>query len=196
MNERGFSLLETLVALAVLVAAMLGPITLATQSVRAISRSQNQITAVFLAQDAIEYIRARKVTNSFQERTWLADLGGPSGPSLCFHTQGCLIDSLNNTVTLSPICNEAVPPQSCFVGRNTLTGAYGHESGSVPTIFMRRVFMERICADGPPPCGIDGLREVSVRVEVLWKDRSLDRSIEVETAFFCFERTFLSECNT
>lgn len=195
MNQKGFTLLETLVALLILVAAMLGPITLGTRSVAAISGSRNQIMAVFLAQDAIEYIRAKKVSNSLQNQSWLTDLGGAAGSLLCFNSRGCFVDTANNVVILAGVCNGAVPPPSCYLKRNTATGAYTHHAADPSTPFIRRVYMVRRCPGPSSSCPPREQREANVRVEVEWQERLLTRKVAVETEIFCFERSFLDECN-
>ena len=191
----GFTLLETLVALLILVSAMLGPVALGTRSVVAISSSRNQITAVFLAQDAIEFIRARKVTNSLQNQPWLTGLGGSAGQSLCFNSGGCFIDTANGAVMLAGACGGVSPPSDCYVKRNTATGAYTHDTADPATPFIRRVYMTRRCPGPSPSCPQRERKEANVRVEVEWQERSSTRRVAIETEIFCFERSLLDECN-
>jgi len=60
----GFTLLETLAAVSVLTFAIVGPLTLAYYSIRSSSVSQNQLTAFYLAQEAIEYIKNLRDNNA------------------------------------------------------------------------------------------------------------------------------------
>lgn len=57
MNEKGFSLVETLVAISILMISIAGPMVLVGNGIRASGYSRDQITAFYLAQDAIEALR-------------------------------------------------------------------------------------------------------------------------------------------
>lgn len=56
----GFTLVETLVAIAVLLVAIVGPMTIAAQGLQASFFSREQTTAVYLAQEAIEAIEKKR----------------------------------------------------------------------------------------------------------------------------------------
>jgi type II secretory pathway pseudopilin PulG len=55
--SRGFTLIETFVAISILMIAIVGPITLGQRSINSANLTKDKLTAYFLAQDAIEYIR-------------------------------------------------------------------------------------------------------------------------------------------
>jgi prepilin-type N-terminal cleavage/methylation domain-containing protein len=59
----GFTLIETLVAVAILLIAVVGPMKIADQGAKLGVRSRDELTASYLAQDAIEFIRYRITTN-------------------------------------------------------------------------------------------------------------------------------------
>ncbi|HET9641280.1 MAG TPA: type II secretion system protein [Candidatus Paceibacterota bacterium] len=54
---RGFTLLESLIAVTIITLAVAAPLYSASNSTKAIALAQNQLTASFLAQEAVEYIR-------------------------------------------------------------------------------------------------------------------------------------------
>jgi len=68
---RGFTLIETLVAITVLLVAVVGPLTLATRSLNSALVARDQLTASYLAQDAVEYIRHKRDNNFLRGRPWL-----------------------------------------------------------------------------------------------------------------------------
>lgn len=57
-KTRGFTLIETLVAISLLTVAIVAPMSLAAQSLAAAYYARDQITAFFLAQEAIEAVRS------------------------------------------------------------------------------------------------------------------------------------------
>lgn len=62
-TEKGFTLIETLVAISLLMVALVAPMTLAAQSLTAAYYARNQVTAFYLAQEGIEIVRAVRDAN-------------------------------------------------------------------------------------------------------------------------------------
>lgn len=90
----GFSLLETLVAVAILTGAVLGPLALASQSIRSSGLSQDRIAAFFLAQEAMEFVRNKRDENGLSrlvdsDRAWL---GGLEACRTDMNADGCIIN--------------------------------------------------------------------------------------------------------
>src|SRR3989344_8026028 len=83
---RGFSLIETLVAVVILVSAIVGPLTLAQRSIHSAVYARDQVTASFLAEEVIEYIRMARDGNEIRGRgKWLFGMSDCIG-------QLCLVD--------------------------------------------------------------------------------------------------------
>ncbi len=61
--RQGFTLIETLVAISILVVAVTAPLSLASQSLFASFYAKDQVTAAYLAQEAIEIIRQKRDHN-------------------------------------------------------------------------------------------------------------------------------------
>ena len=59
-GRSGFTLIETLVAVTILVLAVAGPLTVASRVLIAAQNSKDQLIASYLAQEGIEYVRAMR----------------------------------------------------------------------------------------------------------------------------------------
>ena len=82
IKNRGFTLVETLVAIAVLSLAITGPMVIAQKGIGSAIYARDEVTAFYLAQEAVEYIRNVRDTNR---------IGGYSGGWLSqFSSAGCL----------------------------------------------------------------------------------------------------------
>jgi type II secretory pathway pseudopilin PulG len=74
-KEAGFTIIESLVAIFILILSITGPMAFTQSGLRAAFVSRDQITAFFLAQDAIEYIKNVRDNNSINI---LNKNGGPA----------------------------------------------------------------------------------------------------------------------
>ena len=150
---KGFSLLETIVAISILVLGILGPLAVATQALSRASITENEIIAYNLAEEGLEFIINKKESNSFSNISWLTGIDGSGG---CHNANGCYVDALNGTITG---CSSTCP----FVKFDSSSGIYNNISVT-DTIFIRRVLLEPV---GSPPAS----DERRLRVIVSWSER-------------------------
>ena len=88
-TKKGFSLIESLIAIAVLLLAIIGPFTIATKGLIAANFARDQVTAFYLAQEAAELIRSKRDNNALSGDTWT------DGLTKCFNKE-CTIDATKN----------------------------------------------------------------------------------------------------
>lgn len=60
MSMKGFTLIETLIAITILTLAIAGPMVTASRAIVAAQVARDQLTASYLAQEGIEYVRAMR----------------------------------------------------------------------------------------------------------------------------------------
>jgi len=68
--NKGFTLVETLIAISVLMIAIVGPLTVANKAYTSAIDARNQSEAIFLAQEAMEYIDNMKDNDNQGNGTW------------------------------------------------------------------------------------------------------------------------------
>src|SRR3569623_1101495 len=98
-SARGFTLVETLVAVMILASAVAGPLSIASRALNNSLVAKDQITAYFLAQDAIEYTRFVRDSNTLGGGDWMTGAGATGGTdlSVCLGANGCYVDTTSNT---------------------------------------------------------------------------------------------------
>ncbi len=154
-NQRGFTLIETLVAISILTAAVASSMTLTTRSLSTAYYARDQVTAFHLAQEAVETVRHVRDGNILSNALGTSvDLlaGIPSVVGAPF-----IVDTRDDSM-------EACPAGGC-PPLKTDGELYGHEDGSgwTDTRFVRSVTAEFV--DGSSD-------EVRVSVTVSWQSGS------------------------
>lgn len=161
-SPKGFTLIETLVAISVLLLSLAGPMSIASQSLQSAYYARDQITAFYLAQEAVEYVRAVRDQNYLAGASWL------TGIENCLDTE-CVIDFPNFTHEL---CSG---PSGCAPVRvGDTTGLFNQTSGTV-TPYTRVLRIQTV------PGTSD---EVTVRVSVSWQSGRLERQFEIHEQLF------------
>lgn len=141
-NKRGFTLVESLVAITVLLLASTSAFTIAQQGLSASYFARDRITAYYLGKEALEFIKNKRDQNSITGQPWLAGITDNHGGVLCGSEHSnlpCGVDILNDTV------KSCSAPGGCdlFVDQN---GFYFHSSfsGQTPQKFKREVLVTEI----------------------------------------------------
>ena len=158
-DKRGFSLFETLVAIFLLMLAVAAAMSLTQKSLSTAYLSRDNVIASYLAQDAMEYVRAIRdhnyiVSNSGTITPWLTGLTG------CIAAT-CGVDTTTGGAMFG--CSGA----SCQLKFNSTTGHYNYLSGTASP-FSREI---TLCHVGTGACGIapSETYEMSIIITIKWK---------------------------
>lgn len=173
-TKKGFTLIETLVAITILATAIAGPLTIAAKSFMAATVVKDRITAFYLAQDAIEYIRWKRDTNRLAGAAWLTGLTNCISAA---GTQACNVDSTENSATPPTLCPTLT---TCTVMRylDDPNNRFTYTGGTQSTISLRRAVVIQTPVGG-------SVDEASLTVTVSWSDQAgITRSVVVRENIF------------
>ena len=139
-RTKGFTLVETLVAITVLILAILVPMRIATQSVKTATLSREQFTATYLAQEGLELMLARRdddAVNGGATWTWYSNIRSECKDS----DVGCSVEPTDYSVV-------GCTSDNCrlYVDEDRGSGAYYSHSSAVgdPSPYTRVVTLEQI----------------------------------------------------
>ena len=155
-TNKGFTLIETFVAITILLIAMTGPLYLVTKGLATSKMAKGQITSMYLAQEAIEYIRNIRDGNILNGVGWLSSLNDCIG-------QKCKIDSPARQIS------------SCSSGTcvnlkyNSTSHLYGYTSGE-NSRFKREIEITEISSN----------KEFEIIVNMFWSDGPNTRQFTVK----------------
>ena len=155
---KGFTLIESMVAISVLLLAVTSVLFVVSKSVSFSGVARDQITAFYLAQDAIECIKNKRDNNSLAGESWLGGLGPCMGGT-------CMIESRNCGVVS---CSGQCPPLKL-----SEAGIYNYDIGE-DTIFRREVEIQEISPG----------REATLDVTLRWKRRLIERDFTIREHLF------------
>jgi prepilin-type N-terminal cleavage/methylation domain-containing protein len=103
MSMKAFTLIETLVAIAIVTIAIVGPFQVVQGVLQSSYIARDQLIAAAQAQEGMEYVRQIRDSNSIFNthhgggRTWLTGLDGTGGPD-CY-ANACVVDPGQQSVT-------------------------------------------------------------------------------------------------
>jgi hypothetical protein len=168
----GFTLVEAMVAISILMVAVVSPLTIAQKGLSSAIYSKDQMVASYLAQDAIEYIKylrdvnVQKILDGDTTITWLEGLGSCSN--------SCKVDSAKGNVSA---IGSGSDKADLYIQKdeNGVFVYYTHVSGTNEKSKFRRE-VSIITSDGV---------EALIKVKVYWGGSgSSNNSITVKTYIY------------
>ncbi len=186
--KKGFTLVETLVAILILSLSLTATFTAAQRSLQQSTFAKDQITAFYLIQDAMEYIKNVRDTNRLYSinalsngvtpRNWLYGLSKDSNDPCWYVNQGgntCIIDTYAGNIVGYPGVTGSWGGSGFIkqeIGGNNPSYFFGYSNAAswVPTNFKREIQFQTVSASP---------EEVRVTVHVEWRSGPFSKSITV-----------------
>lgn len=171
VSQSGLTLVESLIAISILVIAVLGPLVIVSQALRTSFFARDQLTTYYLAQEVVEHVRNLRDRNSLIETDasrWLANityLGGSPEEVPTIVAPDAINPQKYRLVRDGGYRLEACPSNDCGkLNINTATGVYGEVSGVdlKGSIYTREVVFYQAPGDS------SGQQEVLVEVTLKW----------------------------
>ena len=168
----GFTLVETLVAISILIVAITTMLGIAAKGLSNSIFAKEQITAFYLAQDAIEYIKNQR------DNTGLATWNDGVSHWTPFHdslknqcndsTLGCGIDTRESNIG-DAVASCLVDSNNCTLRQDSVTGLYGYDSSWAMSPFTRVVKI----------VSTNNSDELKISVTISWSKGVLSKSFVV-----------------
>lgn len=181
--QSGFTLVETLVSITILLLVIIGPMTISSTASKSTSFSSDQVTAFFLAQEGLELVQ--KARDDFFLGYIAGDTSTPWSDFVdketgiyryCFLLSKCGLQ-VNNDSSIDVF---ACGSENCRLyldesTGNTVRSRYTYSNTGTETPFTRKISFETIDA-----------KEVKVTSEITWRSGNLraEQSVRTETYLF------------
>lgn len=176
-KSKGFTLVETLVAIFVLVIAVTGPMSAVVNSLKASFLARDQIVAFYLAQDVIEAIKNVRDNNYLVELqatspnfgTWLKPGNQDNIPPPCINpaNKTCSIDTsglkTGNPIRFKSDHSDCSSSNKCDIFLDTTNNVFTHDDSDTSTKYKRIVYLDKIQNNGSRE------DELKIVVEVEWE---------------------------
>ncbi len=174
--QKGFTLLETMIAIFILTLAITGPIYISSLAIKASVESRDTVTAHYLAQEAIEVIRNNRDTNalnlnmtsSTNPNNWLDNI---TGVVSCINNPGdtatiCKLEKNDNDEYIFTICTTICPKLTFDKNGNDII--YGSVSSIDNSKFTRTIYLQKVT---------DSNDEIIVNVKISWNHKGANKQI-------------------
>ncbi|MEN9605120.1 MAG: hypothetical protein RJB39_805 [Candidatus Parcubacteria bacterium] len=183
-QEQGFTLVETMVAIFILMLALTGPIYIATLALRTAAGSRDGISARYLAEEVVEVIRNRRdnrtLNKTVYSQTEWAQKGADTltGGVSCFNPKGsntskCEMQRDFTVGTYSFVACGATCSQLRFTPNGTIS-YYGTNDTSAPfSKFIREFYIE--VAPQDTSATNNPQKELRIVVNIKWNDHGTDK---------------------
>jgi len=168
-KSKGFTIVETMVAIAIIMTAISGPMVATQKGLNAATNARDQFVAQYLAQDLIEYIYYNREKNKLNDVDWKTNL--PQQSNRCDNSSVCIVDTYasNNNIDYIPSGHEDTRTKLY----RTTNGFFTHNDSHTPTNFKRRFNFTHVNDD-----------ESIIHVTVSWTTGSRENVVVISKSIF------------
>ena len=173
-KEQGFTLLETLVAISILVLAITATFSVAQNGLSSSMEARDQVIAFYLAQEAVEMVRNKRDENSLTRigtpsTHWLSGIAEQvSDP--CYFGKVCTVDAVSKVFTACPggtgTCANVYQDTN---NQSNTFGLYSQNTAWTQTNFNREISLSQATST-----------EMTISVTVKWVRGLLTRTFTVQ----------------
>ncbi len=162
-GQKGFTLIETIIAILILVLTVGALLTLTAGGFFTIRYAKNDIVAGNLLQESLEYIRSTRDTVAYGGQT-LDEWYQPYMDAGCDTDDGCIINPYATEATLRvQPCSNACDPLRFFPGPNFYSyegdNIFGRSDPSYETSFVRTIKISHTLPDDP---------QLQITASIIW----------------------------
>lgn len=176
-KNRGFTVVETLVAISILSLSVVATFAAVQGSLQDSSLVKDQITAFYLAQEAVEYVKAIRADNSLKTLHGTATTMLAGIPANCLTTNACTIDSFTKQAVDCLGDFGACQNIKMDTGLSSPTkGLMGYTSGWTATPFKREIKFSQLT-----------LSEYKLTVKISWVTRGANKSFQITESLFSIQ---------
>ncbi len=159
-NKKGLTLIETLVAISVLLMAVVSPMVIYSQSITNTRYAGERITAYYLAQEAIELVKYRINTEFNKNEPWFYTL------------PDCNSGNCTISIPDGPVCFAGICDSTLYLKTD---GSFYNNISNTPVSDPASKFKRTVkFADNPSENG------ALVSSTVTWKNAGVDKSVTIE----------------
>jgi prepilin-type N-terminal cleavage/methylation domain-containing protein len=166
--KKGFTIIESLVAIAILTAVIIGATSAVQSGLSSYIFSKDQIVSFYLAQEGFEELRNIRDENALNSRPWLTGIAGASSDPCAFGSS-CMASPVESSVLTRCSALGACP----VLREEAATGFFGYNAAWPATQFTRDISLVSIGAD-----------EVAVTVKVTWTKGATVREFKARENLF------------
>lgn len=136
----GFTLLEVVVAIGVIVTGVMAGLTLTAYNLNISVASERKLVAANLAREGVEVVRGIRDSNWLAGQAWETGLTDP-----LIYRFSADFDAVQNSWFLTGVGVDLENCSACALYLDPVTGVFSHNNLDILTAYSRQVYFKQIC---------------------------------------------------